>query len=443
MKFEREIPVHKNVDVCIIGGGPSGCAAAVYAARAGASVYLAEAGGCFGGLGTIGLVDAFMRFTDGVNFNADGFGREIGDAHLAETGVGPYKNRHGSFVIQVETLKRIYDRLVTEAGVDYTFNTRAIAVEAEEGTVHQVIFTAPNKIGQNLFAVEAKIFIDCTGDGDICVWSGAAYQVGEGKQHEVMPGTLCSLWRDVDWERVPNGQVHALLEQAIKDGFFEKPDLHLPGVSALSGNMGGGNVGHAFNLDGLDARSITKALVEQRKELLIWQAFYNKYVPGFEKAQMFYTADMMGVRESRRIECEYMLNADDFRARAVFDDEIGRYSYPVDIHRKSDNAETYAVFLQEYMKDMKYEDGESYGIPYRILLPKATNNLLVAGRCVGCDRAIQASIRVMPGCYITGQAAGAAAALSIKNGVALRQLPVDELQGFLKAQGAYLPNYKA
>ncbi len=438
MRFEREIPVKHQVDVCIVGGGPAGCAAAVTAARAGARVFLAEAGGCFGGLGTRGMVPAFMQFSDGINMNADGFGREISDLHREETGIVP-GGRGKGFSIRVEVLKRIYDKLMVDAGVDFLFETRLIGAEAEEGVIRAAVFAGKS----DLFAVEAKYFIDCTGDGLLSVMAGAPYFKGERKTKEMMPGTLCQLWCNIDWARRPDGaKLKEELNRAIEEGYFTDPDRHHPGIWRVGPTTGGGNIGHAYGLDGTDEKSLTDALITQRRQLLELRNFYRERIAGYEEAEMILTADMMGVRETRRIDCEYNLVVDDFRARAVFDDEIGRYSYPVDIHRDARSKEQYETFLKEHLEDLRYNDGESYGIPYRTLLPKYTVNLLVAGRCVGTDRQMQASIRVMPGCYITGQAAGMAAALAAKKDTALRALPVEELQAALCGIGAFLPNFK-
>ena len=136
---------------------------------------------------------------------------------------------------------------------------------------------------------------------------------------------------------------------------------------------------------------------------------------------------------------EYVLNLNDFKERAVFDDEIGRYSYPVDIHASRSGDQAY----QEYKVDfdtLRYKKGESYGVPYRTLIPKKLSNVWVAGRCVSTDRYIQSSIRVMPGCYLTGQAAGTAAALALKKKTDTRGVSVSELQSLLKKAGMYLPN---
>jgi len=149
---------------------------------------------------------------------------------------------------------------------------------------------------------------------------------------------------------------------------------------------------------------------------------------------------VMGIRASRRILGGYVLCVDDFLKRAVFEDEIGRYCYPVDIHPASPDAEAYRQFEKEYHSELKYKPGESYGIPYRILLPEGLNNVLTAGRCVSADNYLQASIRVMPGCYITGQAAGTAAALAVSGGTLARGVDIARLKDRLRLNGAYLPN---
>ena len=135
-----------------------------------------------------------------------------------------------------------------------------------------------------------------------------------------------------------------------------------------------------------------------------------------------------------------MLCLDDFLKRAVFPDEVGRYCYPVDIHAARPDEKSYKEYESQFCRDLKYEEGESYGIPYRVLTPRGLDNVLVAGRCVGTDRAVNGSIRVIPGCFITGQAAGVAAAISAECGTSVHQIDIKELQDRLKRLGAYLPN---
>jgi hypothetical protein len=132
----------------------------------------------------------------------------------------------------------------------------------------------------------------------------------------------------------------------------------------------------------------------------------------------------------------------DFISRATFDDEIGRYCYAIDMHVMNTDKEEYERFIREYKKDYVYSPGESYGIPYRSLIPVSFSNVLVAGRSIGCDRKMQASVRVVPGCFLTGQAAGVGAALAATNGVSVREVSVKEIQRKLLSLGAYLPNYR-
>ena len=203
--------------------------------------------------------------------------------------------------------------------------------------------------------------------------------------------------------------------------------------------VGGGNIGHTFGVDNTDERSITKALIHGRKLVLEYERYYKEYLCGFEKMKLVATGALLGVRETRRILGDYVLCLDDFKGRASFDDEIGRYSYPVDIHASKPDDESYRKFEAEF-RTLRYKKGESYGVPYRILTPRGLSNVLVAGRCVSTDRYLQGSIRVMPGCYITGQAAGVAAAIAVEQNTDTRGFPVRELQRRLLALGAYLPN---
>ena len=435
LSIQRTLPVRYDVDVCVAGGGPAGVAAALAAARQGAQVYVAEGQSCFGGMGTAGLVPAFMRFTDGVNFLAGGIGQEIYQRLKAYAEIADDRPA-GSVSINVEALKRVYDDLMAESGAAFTFQTQIIGVQAEEGRVTHVICAAKS----GLFAVKAKVFVDATGDGDLAAWAGAPFAKGD-EFGNLMPGTLCSLWADVNWEVEGSHRVRqdARLDQAFADGVFTIQDRHLPGMWRVAKRVGGGNIGHTFGVDGTDETSLTAALLWGRKSLAEYERYYKTYLKGFEEMTLVATGALLGLRESRRILGDYLLCLDDFNRRAVFDDEIGRYSYPVDIHASRPDQASFTKFEDEF-KRLRYGEGESYGIPYRILTPQGLDNVLVAGRCVSTDRFLQGSILVMPGCYITGQAAGVAAALAADRNVSTRQFSVQELQRRLKALGGFLPN---
>lgn len=439
--LQREVPVRHEVDVFVAGGGPAGCAAAVYAARHGARVFLAEGQSCLGGMGTAGLVPAFMQFGDGVNFLAAGFGEELLARLIADEGTKappPGKDRTGCYDIRAEVLKRVYDKLLQEAGVEFSFQTSLIAVEARDGHVDSVVLSGKS----GLFAVRAKVYVDGTGDGDLCAWAGAPFEKGD-EQGGMMPGTLCSLWADVDlqkyWE-AKIGPQNRRIEEAYKAGVFTYCDKHLPGMWNVAPGIGGGNIGHTFDVDATDERSLTKALIWGRQLLTEYERYYKEYLVGFERMRLVATGALLGVRETRRIMGDYVLCLNDFKRRAVFADEIGRYSYPVDIHVSRPNDEQEYKRFEKEFAEMRYQQGESYGIPYRCLVPRGLRNVLVAGRCVSTDRSLQASIRVMPGCYLTGQAAGLAAALAARQTGDVRSVAIGELQQGLRRAGAYLPN---
>lgn len=434
LSYQRDLEVRYQSDVLVVGGGPAGIAAALAAARQGASVRLIEGHSCLGGMGTAGMVPAFMQFTDGVNFLAGGIGREVLDAlRKADGSVPP-----DGMGIRAEVLKRVYDEMLTKAGVAFTFHTSLVDVRAENGQVSEAI--GAGKSG--MFAIRAKTFVDGTGDGDLATLAGAPYEKGDAEGH-MMPGTLCSLWAGVNWDRVKQagwGAGNCKIEEAFKDGVFTLEDRHLPGMWRVGATLGGGNIGHTFDVDGTDEESLTRAYLWGRKSLTEYERYYKNYLKGFESMELVATGSLLGVRETRRIMGDYVLNIEDFKKLSVFEDEIGRYSYPLDIHVAKPDKESYDKFHKEHTT-MRLGKGESYGVPYRILTPKGMKNVLVAGRCVSTDRQMQSSIRVMPGCYITGQAAGVAAAMAAQAGTDIRGIAIKDLQARLKALGGYLPNF--
>lgn len=431
--FKKQLDVRYKTDILVAGGGPAGIAAALAAARQGCSVRLIEAHSCLGGMGTAGMVPAFMQFSDGINFLAGGIGREILD-NLRESGGTVPENGFG---IRAEVLKRLYDNMLVEAGIPFTFHTMLVDMAGEKNRPDTAICAGKS----GLFAIQAKIFIDCTGDGDLAAKAGAPYEKGDANG-AMMPGTLCSLWSGIKWDKVWSSKLGAgnsRIEEAFKDNIFTLEDRHLPGMWPTGKTLGGGNIGHTFDADGTDEESLTRAYLWGRKSLLEYERYYKEYLKGFEEMELVATGSLLGIRETRRITGDYILNVEDFKNKAVFDDEIGRYSYPIDIHIAKPDKASYDAFIKEY-SSMRLGKGESYGIPYRILTPLGLDNVLVAGRCVSTDKSMQSSLRVMPGCYITGQAAGVAAAIATRSGNNTRSVKISKLQKTLKDMGAYLPN---
>lgn len=432
--YSRSIPVKHETDVFIAGGGPAGVAAAVAARRAGARVFLAEGHTCLGGMSTAGRVMVFMQWGDGNRELATGFGTRVRDRLRRESRLKGAND--------LEAFKRVYDAEMREAGADFRFYTQVIDVIAEDGVIQHVVCAAPSGI----WAVRAKMYIDCTGNGDMAVWAGADWKKGD-KDGKMMPGTLVSYWDGLDWARwdkerpqgfAGSGQSFgAFLPEANRDGVLSVPDLHFSGIFRQAGGLGLANMGHCFNVDGTDEDSLTKALVDGRKSMVEYERYLHEYLKrGMENARLLATGELLGIRETRRITGDYVLSYADYRARAKFPDQIGCYAYPIDIHPSSADPAAMAEHVKQFQDKFRYRKGESYGIPYRILTARGFKNLLMAGRCVSSDEMVQASIRVIPACYITGQAAGMAAAMAADKSLAARDVPVQELQARLRSFGA-------
>lgn len=446
LTYTKSLPVRYDVDVFVAGGGPAGIAAGVCAARQGKSVFIAESFSAFGGAAVTMLVPAFMCFGDGVNFLAEGIGREVYDRIGAES--FPVFKRYCPSSIPVETLKLIYDSMVADSGAQFMFHTSIIDAVVENGAIKYVICAAKGSV----FAVKAKVFIDCTGDGDLATYAGAQTEYGD-ENGRTMATTLCGIWTNIEWDRVV-WPPERNLDKAFADKIFTNEDRHLPGIweiadqitdengRRLPTGVGGSNVGHIYDVDARHAESLTEGIMKGRKQLLEYRKYFREYLTGYENMELVWSAAYLGIRESRRLVCDYRLVLQDFFDRAVFGDEIGRYCYPVDIHSPTNDKAGYEKFISEHT-GLRYGPGESYGIPYRALAVSGIKNLLCAGRCIGTDRHMQSSVRVMPGCYITGQAAGIAASVVCDSPEGDVHSPdVRLIQRKLKAMGAFLPNFK-
>lgn len=428
VQYSKTLPVKYDVDVCVIGGGPAGVAAGVTAARHGAKTLIVESAGFFGGAATTALVPAFMRVSNGVAFMAGGIGKEVYDrVCIPELRLS----------LRLEVLKREYDAMVRESGADFLFFSNMIDVIPRENGIDGIVVAAKSGI----YVVHAKVYVDASGDGDVCVRAGAPYELGDANGH-VMPSTLCSMWINIDWDKIDKTlRDNRECDRAIADGVFTQEDYHLSGIWRTGNNTGGGNISHCYNVNATDERSLTDAMVLGRKILPEFERYYREYLDeGYRNASIYNTGSALGVRESRRIMGDYVLGMSDFRADSFFEDEIGRYSYPVDVHPEL-GKENYQNFLKEH-RSLDLGFGESYSIPYRCLLPKTLDNVYVAGRCISVDQKMQSSIRVMPGCFITGQACGLGAALAASGDGDIRRISISELQDKLAAMGAWLPNHK-
>lgn len=446
-RFTRELPVEAGYDLVVAGGGPAGTAAAVCAARLGVKVLLVEATGCLGGMGTSGLVTAFDPMANGERMLVGGLMREIVTTMHKRGFLGPqvtedyYSKRYHCWTpFRAEGYKLVLDELTAAAKVEVRFYTRVIEADADIAghTLNGVILQNV----EGLRYVRAKTFVDATGDAVLSTLCGAPCREAGRDTPDIMPPTLCAQLGGIDWNRARNVNQQALIEKALGEGFFSMKDRHVPGLFQVGETTGMLNAGHVFHMNAVQCSSLSEGMMRGRRLVQEYLAFYRKYVPGCETAELVTTGSLMGVRESRRIVGEYELNYDDYIAQRQFPDQIGVYNAPVDIHVYDDSEAEYQRYHTEFTKVGRLKAGECFGIPYSILVPKGWRNLWVEGRCNSSDVRVHGSIRVQPACSMMGQAAGTAAVQSVITGQPACDLDASALVETLRRVGAYLPQDK-
>lgn len=439
----EDVPVSDDVDVLVVGGGSAGIASAIAAAKNGARTMLLEQRGFLGGMGTLALVPAFCPFSDKEKAVVRGIGLELMD-RMKRACSPDYFSRYEEQLdwvpIDAEVLKRVYDDAVLEHGVKLLYHTFApqVLLDAEGKRIEGVGIV--NKSGRSI--IRSRYVIDATGDADIAALAGVPFQKG-GDEGELQPGTMCYVLANVDRARFEQfvaetgdtGQLHKAVEQAIHDGVLPEGRKSISGLAWIENSLVGVNFGHVFGIDGTKAEDLTRGAIEGRKLVEVQLAFFKSRVPGFEHAHLVATGEQIGIRETRRIQGDYVLTADDFMEATSFPDDIARNAYYIDIHLANSKSA---------MKFTHLPPGQSHGVPYRCLLPVGIDNLWVAGRAASSDRAVQGSLRVMPNCFAMGQAAGTAAALALRGGLlGSRGVGIDELQRVLLEQGAWLGEREA
>lgn len=381
----REIPVIAEADVLVVGGGTAGLPAALAAARSGADVLVMERYGYVGGASTGGLVITLPLDRQGV------ITREL-EERLLEIG-GAALMGDDWLAWCPETLKWMGLKMLEESKVRMLFHSWCVGCVVEDSRIDSVIIES--KAGRQ--AIKAKVVVDCTGDADIAAFAGAPYAKGDdsGKMKEV---TMMFMMSNMDEDKLKSGK--PLSEPPRRMG------RRLTSIYPGHLNVWGGRIG---DIDGTDPRDLTKAENELRKQVFEWWLWARQNMPGCEEAYISMTAPQLGVRETRRIVGGYCLSKADWNAKTMFPDHIG----------------------------FAYVDKS---IPYRAILPQKVDNLLVAGRCISFDRDILDPMRLIPPCMVTGYAAGMAAALSVQDGIAPRELDIARLQSALKKNGVPFPS---
>ena len=422
----------REVDVLVVGGGPAGVGAAFAAARNGAETLVVEQFNCLGGVATAGGHGHISKYDENGTSRrvVGGIAHEIGE-RVVDRGIGI---RHSSAYVdfEVEGMKLLLDEMAEESGVSLLYYTFFSDTIVENGTVVGAVIQ--NKGGRQV--VRAQRVIDCTGDGDVAFNAGCPYEVGRPKDSKCQPVTLMFTIGGVNWDRVKEYRkgynVNDLWKKAHENGDMEPFQTNLMGWwwTPTRPDQVGVNFTHVIYIDSTKAEDLTKATIEARKQAYETIEVYRKYVPGMENCYMVSTPNTIGIRESRRIMGDYILTEEDVKGQREFDDNICYGSFYVDIHCIDGPGMDATVW--------RPPKGFKYHIPYRVLIPRKAENLLTAGRCISCTHVALGSIRVMVQCIGLGEAAGTAAALSLKTDVPPRQLDIATLQDELHNQNCIL-----
>ena len=441
----RPLSLDDSWDVIVVGGGPAGCAAAASAAREGAKTLLVESTGALGGMGTSGLVPAWTPYSNQERIIYCGISERVFTE--CKAGMPHIDSKETEWVaIDPERLKRIYDDLVLGAGVTILFNTALAGVEMENGgRVSALVLN--NKKG--LSAYRAKVYVDCTGDADLSTWAGAEFHKGNAAGEKLMPATHCFILTNVDeyaFNHGPGlhaGNANSPIYGIVNSGKYPLiQDCHVC-ASLIGPRTVGFNAGHVWNVDNTEPQTVSEGLVRGRKLAQSFRDALAEYFPAaFANAYLVATGSLLGIRETRRIVGDYELTLTDYMNRQSFPDEICRNNYFIDIHNALDEVmkTPEALWKWEEKTTARYKKGESHGIPYRCLAPRGLANVLVAGRSISCEQAVQGSVRVMPVCLAMGEAAGMAAAHASKmEQPDVHAVDTEHLRCRLREEGAYLP----
>ena len=440
-------------DVVVVGGGPAGVCAAVAAARHGAKVLVVEHGNCLGGMATQGVVGPFMTCYDksGERQIILGLFEEIvsrlvacgGALHPKGIRVGtPYSawivNGHDHVTpFDPDRLKYVLDDLCAEAGVEILFHADFVRplMNGNRVTGIEVLTKA------GIQTVGARVVIDATGDGDVAFRAGVPCVSGDLQREGAMqPATtffrIMGLPRQVleeDYRAHGGGPSNRLLSWYVREaqrrGEWHIPRSHINLYLGVRDDEWCVNVSRLNDVDATDPIARSKAETEGRRQVREVMNLLCKYLPGGENIRLASLASVLGVRESRHVLGGVVLDQDDILEGRVPEDTIACCAYAIDLH--GGKGKTGTLFLT-------VRGGAYYGIPYRALVPRQVENLLVAGRCISATSLAAASLRVMPPAMATGEAAGVAAALAVKNGILPRQVSHDELRSVLRATGAFV-----
>ncbi|EAU39894.1 hypothetical protein FP2506_17499 [Fulvimarina pelagi HTCC2506] len=437
-----------QTDVVIVGGGVTGVVAALAARRAGARTILLESRTFVGGNATTGLcLHSFL--TRDRRQVVYGIAQEIVDRLQALGGaVGhiPYDGFVSAVTpVDGDIFRITVTEMLAEAGVQIIYGCNVVGVDANDGFVNHLDVAMKGGIRR----IEARSFIDSTGDGDVAAYAGATVRTGDSTTGKMQPVSMLMRFFNVDTRRIANeiGEVNPAM--ATKNGgepfpvyfngtfskwndvireerIFPNED-HKVFFNTTWPNQINVNTSAVFNVDGTDPLALSKATVELTQQVRKAGDFLVKHVPGFEGGY-YIPAIFAGVRETRNVLGQYEIQDEDVLSGRKFEDTIGEICFPVDIHDPDTGQATFHDIGG---------DG-AFDVPYRSLVPKGFSNLLVAGRCISATSFAHGATRNMAPCMVTGQAAGVAAARSVRTNAPTGKIDVAGLQEELREGGAYL-----
>ncbi len=417
----RDIPIAEEADVVVCGAGPAGVAAALSAARAGAKTRLIEVNGCLGGVWTAGLLSNIIDYG-----NKTGIMREILDK-LDERDARIYNGKY-----DVETMKLLLEDMCSEADVRMRLHTRVAAAMKDDANRLAVVLTE-SKSGREAFA--GKVFVDATGDGDLGALAGCGFDYGRPDKDEGQPMSFIVQLVGLDLEKVKPfvsglpgekdwGASKGKLAKEIKRSSGFDPSYAHPTLFYLGRGIFTLMANHEYQVKGFDADQLTEATIRGRREV-------HRMIDGlrglgdiWKDIAICVSPERIGVRESRRIHGLYEVTADDLVNGARFEDAVCRSTFCVDVH--STNPDKSKGLGNEGMR------AKPYDIPYRSLIARDVDGLLLAGRCISGDFFAHASYRVTGDAVPMGEAAGAAAALAARTKRLPQEVPWGEIQELIK-----------
>ena len=422
MKSNENLPVILSTDVLVCGGGPAGVGAAVRAGRMGADVTIIESLDCLGGIATAGMMSHWTGYSSSKILS------EIFERSRKKCKVlgRDEKNECSDIVINQEVLKIVLDEMACESNVKTLFYTMACEAIVDDGRIIGVV--VQNKNGRGI--IKAKTVIDATGDGDIAASAGVPYFKGRETDGKMQPCTIMFKVGGVDYSRaVFPGSFETKVNtdkgelQALAQEILPFPAGHVLLYKQTTTGTVCCNMTNCIDVDGTDAQSMTRGIQVCRLQLEPIIKFLREYVPGYENCWLMSTAHLLGIRETRHFKGIQSLSADDILEAKVYENWVVRQAFfNFDVHNMSGSS------IDETGVQKEWKQPEAYTIPYGCLLPENIEGLLLSGRNISGSHLAHSNFRVMPIAMAVGEAAGAAAVLSLKNGQLLRDVNVSDIQ---------------